>query len=62
MVRYKKEDIDKLIKFMDKLTVSGLTNASILVQMFNILNNPIPDEQKKGGNENGNFETGKETA
>lgn len=36
---YSKEEIEKIVSLLDKLTVTGLHNFSIVLEVINIINN-----------------------
>jgi hypothetical protein len=46
-VKYNEEQIQTVIDYLNKLTIVGLSNANIVMNIVNILSNPIVDEEKK---------------
>jgi len=44
-IKYKKEDIQKALQLINSLNINGVHNASSIVQVFNILNNPIIEKE-----------------
>lgn len=43
-IKYKDEQVRTIINLLNKMTLSGINNANILLNIVEILNNPITDE------------------